>query len=152
MPLGDFDARVDIDPAQLAEFLRSPAGPVFREMVKVGDDVKDRARDLVGVHKTPPAGPDRERRPGTLRDSIVKRIRSDSDGPYIEVGSEDDVALWQHEGTVPHEIVPVRAPRLVFWWDRVGGVVSFLRVYHPGTQPNRFLTDARDQIFRERYR
>jgi hypothetical protein len=79
----------------------------------------------------------RGRSPGTLRDSIVVRVR---EGPVFEVGSADPVALWVHEGTEPHQIVG--NPLLVFHWAKLGKVVAFRQVNHPGTKPNRFLVEA----------
>lgn len=133
---------VRIDPREVAQFLNSSDGPVFRHFVILGERVKEEAKRLVGVYEPPPEGPQRSRRPGTLRDSIVKRVVRGGAGFVIEVGSDDEIALWHHEGTVPHVIVPVRAARLVFWSARAGRVVYATRVNHPGTQPNRYLTDA----------
>jgi hypothetical protein len=138
----DVEFVVRIDPREVAAFLNSESGPVFRWFVIAGDKVKAEAQRRVGVYEPPPEGPQRARRPGTLRDSIVKRVVRGGAGFVIEVGSEDEIALWHHEGTVPHVIVPVRAPRLVFWSSRAGRVVYATRVNHPGTQPNRYLTDA----------
>lgn len=132
---------VRIDPAKLAEFMRSPSGPVYRMLIEDGEAVKDEAKRRVGVHEPTP-GERRARRPGTLRDSIVKRIGEENGLPAVQVGSDDPVALWHHEGTESHPITPVSAPRLVFYWKKVGAVVTALRVNHPGTKPNRFLLDA----------
>lgn len=141
---GTFGTYTRIDPAQLAEFIRSPDGPVFRRLVDDGELVKNEAKRLVGVHRPRPyEGRARQaRRPGTLRDSIVKRVVVEGGRPAVLVGSEDRIALWHHEGTVPHPIVPVRAPMLVFWSDRAGKVVRAMHVNHPGTKPNRYLTNA----------
>lgn len=138
---GTFGSFVTIDPTKLAEFMRSPEGPVYRMLIEDGEAVKEEAKKLVGVHEPTP-GERRARRPGTLRDSIVKRIGIENGLPAVQVGSNDPIALWHHEGTEPHTIVPVNAPRLVFYWKKVGAVVSALRVSHPGTRPNRFLTNA----------
>lgn len=137
-----FGVQVEIEPQKLAEYLRGPDGPVFRMLIEDGERVKDEAKRLVGVYVPPPGGPDRSRRPGTLRDSIVKRMGTDNGLPVVQVGSDDPIALWHHEGTEPHTITPSSAPRLVFYWAKVGRVVAALRVNHPGTKPNRFLTDA----------
>lgn len=131
-----------VDPAALASFLRDEDSGLFRYLVIQGDKVKDEAQRIVGVYEPPPAGPVRKRRPGTLRDSIVKRVVREGGGYVIVVGSDDEIALWHHEGTVPHVIRAVNAPRLVFWSGREGKVVYRIAVNHPGTQPNRFLVDA----------
>jgi hypothetical protein len=133
-----------MDPAKLAELLRGPNGPVMRRLIQDGEFVKDRAKQYVRVHKPVP-GERRKRRPGTLRDSIVKRIRS---AGVVEVGSEDDIALIEHEGSHPHVITG--NPRLVFFWPKVGRVVAFPKVNHPGTTGSKYLTRALDDL-RSRY-
>lgn len=146
--LGEFSVRVQMDPVALAAFIRSPSGPVFRDLVTKGELVKQEARRRVGVYKPDPRDPFAARRiarraPGTLRDSIVKRVARQPDGlPVILVGSDDPIALLHHEGTSAHTIVARRAPRLVFWSRKHQHVVRVRRVRHPGTAPNRYLTDA----------
>lgn len=149
---GTFGSYVVIDPVKLAEVLRGPNGPVVRDLIEAGELVKREAQRLVGVYRPPDAysAAHRKRRPGTLRDSIVKRVVDVDGNPAVLVGSEDPIALWHHEGTVPHIIRARRAPLLVFFWPRVGRVVAFPRVNHPGTQPNRFLTNAL-AVLRHRY-
>jgi hypothetical protein len=144
--------RVVVDPAKLAEVLRSPQGPVMRRMIQDGELVKREAQRLVGVYRPPDAysAANRRRRPGTLRDSITKRVVATGRGPVVEVGSDDKIALLHHEGTVPHVIRARRRPYLVFFWRRVGHVVRMRQVNHPGTQPNRFLTNAL-RVLRGRY-
>jgi hypothetical protein len=130
---------VVMNPAALAELLRGPNGPVYRMQLENGELVKREAQRLCPVAKPEP-GARRARAPGTLRDSIVKRIRQGPEGPIVEVGSEDPVALWVHEGTQPHLIEG--NPLLVFFWAKAGRVVAFPRVNHPGNAPNRFLVQA----------
>lgn len=148
---GGTDVRLVIDPRKLAELLRGTNGPVVRRLFEDGEVVKLEAQRRVGVYKLPPAGPTRQRRPGTLRDSIVKRVVTTSNGDVaIEVGSSDPIALLHHEGTEPHIIAARLAPQLVFYWSVAGGVVAFPRVNHPGTKPNRYLTDSL-AVLRTRY-
>lgn len=145
---GTFGERVVLDGAAIAQLLRGPEGPVFRHVTRAAEIVKDGARRRVPVWSPAPGEPawsvarrTRARRPGTLRDSIVKRVVADpTNGFAILVGSEDKAALWVHEGTQPHTITPSTKPMLVFYWN--GSTVRTLRVNHPGTQPNRYLTDA----------
>lgn len=148
---GGVDVRLVMDPRKLAELLRGTNGPVVRRLVEDAELVKLEAQRRVGVYKPPPAGPTRQRRPGTLRDSIVKRVVTTSSGDVaVEVGSSDEVALIHHEGTEPHVIAARLAPKLVFYWAAAGGVVAFTRVNHPGTKPNRYLTDSL-AVLRSRY-
>jgi hypothetical protein len=142
-PKGTFGTYVVINPTALQHLLQGQDGPVVRDLLRRANRVKDRAQKLVGVYDPPPAGPVRLRRPGTLRDSIVVRLaRGGTWGVTAIVGSNDPIALWHHEGTVAHLIVPRRRKWLAFYWKRVGAVVFAKRVNHPGTRPNRYLTDA----------
>lgn len=144
----EFDATLVIDPQKLAEVLRGPNGPVVRRLLEDGDLVKQEAQRLVGVHRPDPWGRPKDRRPGTLRDSIVKRLRALGNDVSVEVGSADRIALIHHEGTEPHDIYPRNKPRLVFW---TGGTVVYAKhVSHPGTKPNRYLLNAL-QVLRGRY-
>jgi hypothetical protein len=47
--------------------------------------------------------------------------------------------LMHHQGTRPHIIVPRRAQTLRFYSR--GRIVYSKLVHHPGTKPNRYLTD-----------
>lgn len=49
--------------------------------------------------------------------------------------------FWHHNGTKPHMIRPVRAKMLRFPNRKQGGFIFAHSVYHPGTSPNRYLTD-----------
>lgn len=138
---------VVIDPRKLAEFMRSPQGPVYRDMARRAARVKEEARRLVGVYVPPDAysAANRKRRPGTLRDSIVTRVTEQGGLPVWTVGSQDPIALIHHEGTIPHPIRARLKPLLVFFWPNGydgARVYAFKSVNHPGTKPNRFLTNA----------
>ena len=148
-PAGTFGSYVRLDPAGLAEVMRSPSGPFVRRLIADGELVKQEARRLVGVHRPRP-GERRARRPGQLRDSIVKRLASDKGMPVVLVGSADPIALLHHEGTRPHTIRARPGGWLVFWSDRAGRTVYAKVVNHPGTRPNRYLTNAL-AILRRRY-
>jgi hypothetical protein len=52
-------------------------------------------------------------------------------------------------GTKPHVIRARRAPALRFYWPKVGRVVFFKKVNHPGTKANRFLERAMNRAARE---
>lgn len=139
------DVTIRWDPVQLAAVLRSTDGPVAREVFRRGELVKNRARELVGVSGlTPLALAAPQRKSGTLRDSIVKRLaKADNGEVACFVGSDDPIALFHHEGTRPHQITG--RPLLVFFWPngfRGAGVYTFRHVNHPGTKPNRFLLNA----------
>ena len=147
---GTFGNKVVVDPQRLAQLLRSDSGGTVRMLIKVGEDVKQAAQQRVGVWKPATGEPEwsvrrrvRQRTPGTLRDSIVKRVvEGGPSGVMVIVGSEDPIALYHHEGTVPHTISASAAPQLVFWDGKRSKVVRTTSVQHPGTNPNRFLVDA----------
>lgn len=123
---------VTIDPVQLASLMRSRQGPAARMLMEAGQIVKRGARRRVGVAS------------GALRDRIVVRLVSDgSNGLAVVIIAETDYSLMHHEGTVPHRIEG--RPYLAFE-PTPGQVVIVRHVDHPGTAPNRFLTDSLDDL------
>lgn len=138
---------VVMDPRALATLLRGENGPVVRRMIEDGELVKDEAKRLVGVSEPVP-GERRKRPHGQLRDRIVKRVVTRGDEVVVQVGADDPIALLHHKGTEAHVING--KPLLVFYWGKVGRVVAFPRVNHPGTKPNPYLTDAL-LVLRRRY-
>lgn len=146
--MAEASVRFVVDGNKVRAMFTDMGGDVVRFALQVGERVKDEAKQRVGVYQPPPAGPSRSRRPGTLRDSIVKRFHTDGDHVVVQVGSEDPIALIHHEGTEPHTITARNAPMLVFWSANAGRVVFARSVSHPGTQPNRFLTEAADAVLR----
>lgn len=76
-------------------------------------------------------------------------------GPYKGEGgvgvSLADVpyAGYVRWGTRPHVIRARRAKFLRFYWPKVGRVVFFKKVNHPGTKPNYFLERALNRVARE---
>lgn len=138
------DPFVVMDSRAIAEYVRSPSGPLFMYEMELAQRVEDLAKQQVGYSTDKPAG---EEGGEHLRDTIVKRIVEGPDGPEILVGSAHPRARLHHEGTVAHEIVPVKAKVLSFM---VGGIRVFARrVLHPGTAANHFLTDPLEQVMRE---
>ena len=90
-------------------------------------------------------------RTGKLRQSIDVEQRRDTAGrftPGWAVVSDAPYALYVHEGTRPHVIRARRAAALVFYWEKVGAVVAFRQVNHPGTRAQPFLRDALDVLRR----
>lgn len=79
-------------------------------------------------------------------------------GPYrAEGGAEIDTrevpyAGFVRWGTRPHVIRARRAPALRFYWDKVGRVVFFKSVNHPGTKPNPFMERALSRVARNVFR
>lgn len=89
------------------------------------------ARSLTGTAPT---------RTGALRRAITVR----PSGLRAAVDVNVPYATFLTEGTRPHPIVARRASVLRFFWGRIGKVVYFRRVNHPGTKPNLWYRDALD--------
>lgn len=129
-----------VDGAMMAEMLKSPEGVVGRHMIQKGTEFQLAAR-----RQAP-------RRTGCLQDSIVKRVENVDGQIAIRVVSDTtpcsptrtSYSLYVHEGTKPHIIRAVNAPKLVFFWPngpRGAKTYAFKQINHPGTKPNRFFTD-----------
>ena len=54
---------------------------------------------------------------------------------FARIWPEAKYAIYVHEGTRPHEILP-RIKKALYW---EGAAHPVRRVWHPGTRPNRFL-------------
>jgi hypothetical protein len=76
---------------------------------------------------------------GTLRASIKMEHKTVIKGQEIKIGSKNKIAYLHHEGTKPHLITPKDSPVLVFMSK--GRVIRTQLVRHPGTKPNRYLSD-----------
>lgn len=110
------------------EMLRNPSGMVGRYIAERARRVVVAAKMQAGV-KT-----------GRLKNSIhMRHMRGGPAGQYVMVGSNLHYALLHHEGTKPHLIVPNRSTVLRF--SSGGRVIYTHAVRHPGTRPNRYLTD-----------
>lgn len=76
---------------------------------------------------------------GDLKKSISYKIITLHGSLAVRVTAADKKAMMHHEGTRPHIIRPRRKQTLRF--KQHGKIVYAKVVYHPGTRPNRFLTD-----------
>jgi len=120
--------KVAFNKAAMDEMLKSPTG-------MVGRYIAERARRIVVAAKMQ-AGV----KTGKLKASIhMRHERGGMGGQYVMVGSNLHYALLHHEGTKPHIIVPNRSTVLRF--SSGGRVIYTHAVRHPGTRPNRYLTD-----------
>lgn len=107
--------------------LNDPFGPVGRYLFKRGRAIVAAAKAQVGVDT------------GRLKASIHMRQERAPKGQLMRIGSPLSYALVHHEGSRPHLIVPNRAQVLRF---TAGSRVIYTHaVRHPGTRPNRYLTD-----------
>jgi len=112
---------------ELNQYLNSPKGEVGEYLEKRGDIMLRLAKRQVGVDT------------GTLRESIKMIHERVTGGQQLRIGSDMDYAYLHHEGTRPHIITPDKAEMLRF--TSRGRVVYSRQVMHPGTKPNRYLSD-----------
>lgn len=132
---------VRLNQAEMNRFLRAANGPVVRDLVIRATRVQLAAQQQVRLGHVHAGGTNFGKGVGNLRSSIRKRIIPAAGGgsPSVVVGSDDPIAMIYHQGAKPHVIKPRRARVLVFWTG--SGRVITNRVNHPGTPPNRYLTD-----------
>lgn len=124
MILGD----VTVSRARLLVFFADPRGPT-RMMI-------DRAATRVQAGAIVQVG----KRTRRLERSIVKNPGWRNGEYTVRIVADQPYSLYHHQGTVPHWIRPVRRKMLRYLGP--GGQFVFARqVRHPGTAPNRFLTD-----------
>ena len=116
-----------LDKVQYDFIFNNPRGPVGLYLRRLGSRILAAAKSQVGV------------RTGALRASLHMRHFRDPRGQYIRIGSSVKHALMHHEGTRPHLILPKKRQVLRFYSR--GQIVITHMVRHPGTRPNRYLTD-----------
>lgn len=114
-------------------FKNSPNG-------EIGDHLKIRGRAIVVAAK---------RQVGKDTGQLEREIEMIHQRPglyqQLWIGAHDDIAYLHHEGTRPHDIVARNAQFLRF--TSRGRVVVTKHVNHPGTKPNRYLSDNLDLAF-----
>jgi hypothetical protein len=83
-----------------------------------------------------------QRRTGYMRSQLrVWSKRRLGSNLVYRVGTPAPYALFPHSGTRPHDIDPRKVNgRLVFFWAKVGRIVSLRHVNHPGSKGSFFLT------------
>lgn len=115
------------DPAGWKQFTASPASPIYRDLDKRGEQLRRLAVRQVGKKTYRLAG------------SMTTRTTIDARGIINTTGSNNKIAYLHHQGSRAHVIRPRTAKSLRFVQN--GRVRYAQRVYHPGTRPNRYLTD-----------
>jgi hypothetical protein len=127
-----------VDNAKLDQVLRGPSGPVYQNMMRRAQILQLAAAAQVREGQGD-SGPR-----GHLRASIVKRFVAKPRGKFLMemwVGSNHPRAMMYHEGTRPH-VIAARNPDSPLHFTTSDGIEVFAAfVQHPGTQPNRYLTD-----------
>lgn len=122
--------RIDV-PSQpgFNDVFRSRDGIVGRDLSNRATRVQLAAKAQTGV------------RSGANKRDITKNwIAGNAGDLAIRVGAARSYSLLHHEGTRPHVIRPRNARALRFVNAR-GDVVFARAVRHPGTRPNRYLSD-----------
>ncbi len=82
------------------------------------------------------------KRTGEFAQKIFYRTFEAGDVNEIKVYVPQPLGKWITGGTKPHIIRAKNAPFLRFFWPKVGKVVFFKSVNHPGTKANPFLGRA----------
>lgn len=118
---------LNLDKAKLNAYLHTPSGDLWRYMNRQGRQATAAAKRQVGV-KT-----------GKLRNSISMSHYGTANGQVVKIGSQVKYAYLHHQGTKPHIIRPDRAPVIRF--SSGSRVIYSREVMHPGTRPNRYLSD-----------
>ena len=116
-----------IDETAYNDLVHGRNGDVYKEIEKRAHRLQLLAIKQVGKNT------------GGLAKSIKVTMLPSAQGPYAIVGSDHRIALIHHNGTRPHEIRPKHARMLRF--SHRGKIVYARRVMHPGTRPNRYLSD-----------
>lgn len=125
--------RVELNRSALEELLRSPAGPVVREVTKYTRMTENRAKTKVGVDT------------GRLRSSITGTVTAEGTRIVGRVGSGVVYAAYHHQGTGVYgpkgrPIRPKNGPFLVFTPKGAKRPVFARQV--SGSKPNPYLVDA----------
>lgn len=81
-----------------------------------------------------------------LQRSIHHTMYRGAGGFVVKVGSDNKIARLHHDGTKPHTILPKSAKTLRF--NSHGKIVYAKVVHHPGTRPNKYLTDNLRKVIR----
>lgn len=115
------------DPVGWKEFTASKKSPIYKDIDSRGQRLQNMAVRQVG------------KKTGKLASSIHTRTTVDLLGIVNTTGSNNPIALLHHNGSRAHAIRPRRAKVLRFVQN--GRVRYAQRVWHPGTRPNRYLTD-----------
>lgn len=115
------------DPAGFTYVTSSPKGPVGRDLAKRGEKIRALAVRQVGKHT------------GRLASTIKVQMSLDTRGLNVRIGSSHRLALLHHNGTRPH-LIHAKGLGVMRFTSR-GKVVYARLVKHPGTRPNRYLSD-----------
>lgn len=120
-------SKLTINELELDRALNEESGEIGHWLTQRGIRMTLAAKQQVGVDT------------GALRASIHMRVSRDLLGQKLVVSAKGENAIPHHDGTRPHIITPNNANILRF--SAGGRMVYTHKVNHPGTRPNRYLTD-----------
>lgn len=130
-----------LNPVEIQRILKSPTGPVARDLIKRGIRVQSKARrNLGGSTGTGPKRVDT----GLLRASIATQLRTDGNELVMRVGTGVFYSRWVHDGTGIYgpRAQPIRPKHKKFLrWYTKGGQAIFRRQIK-GMKPNPYLKAA----------
>lgn len=125
-----YHTELHLYPTEMYRQLKSPKGGM------VGDHLTGRAQAFIGAARGQVG-----KKTGQLAASIrVQQHEAASYGQFLKVGSTVKHARLHHQGTRPHVIRPHERGGVLVFGSR-GRTVVTRQVRHPGTKPNRYLTD-----------
>lgn len=124
-----FDTELDL-------FLHSPRGPIYRWLLSRTIQITTLAKGRAGKED------------GRLSRSIRYSIERVPLGLEATVVAPVDYAYFHHEGTRPHIITPGPRHRFLRFRGAAGVQVFAEKVRHPGTRPNKFLTEPMELVLR----
>lgn len=113
--------------ADILKLVNDNRAPVIPHLRMIGRLIVGAARRQVGKNT------------GELSRSIHYDIRRFGGLPEVWVGTYNSIAYIHHEGTRPHAISARNKTYLRY--SSKGRIAYARTVIHPGTKPNRFLTD-----------
>ena len=113
--------------------MTDPRGMVGRSMSALGSKMVIKAKAQVGKET------------GSLARSIGMSVSKATYGVKLTVHAKDKKAYMHHEGTRPRVILP-KNPGGVLVFSKGTRVIKTERVMHPGTKPNRFLSDQLREV------
>jgi hypothetical protein len=123
------DVVVEIHQAALDQF-RGWQGPVGRSVERLAKETVFRQKAVAN------------KRSGAMAAGMHYIRGVWSRGLQFDAGSAVDYTLFVDQGTKPHPIHAKNAPYLVFYWPKVGRVVHFKSVNHPGNKAYKFLEEG----------
>lgn len=132
--MGDVEViKFVVHPRAFDTEFRSRQGSVGRFMIRLGKEAGVRARAMAPIGET-----------AELKGGII--VRTSTGGVHGDI-EQHVIAVPKHakyviKGTRRHIIRARRFPTMKFFWPKVGHIVHFTKVKHPGTKPNNFLLRA----------